>query len=686
MKILRKNKLIICLLLAVVVFSVCLISTIPTTAFAEEVEQPLPTKSPEEVSFWENPGKYISNSITGAIESVFLFLTIQMCGLIDLIIGLFAKLVGLDMVNIGDGEQNILTYFLQNEGIKKALMWITIIGFVLLFAFTAVQVVKGMQNSEDEKLHPKKTMENFFKAFINIMLVPVILIVLISTSNVVMQQINTSLQSSMFGDGETEISYGGQIALMMAKDNKGKLQLLDVPEWKNYGKDGFKDEHYFTTSGQPQASITEMGPNSIIKSDGIYPAFKYLNMDNWNADKGGCYGIPTSNLNIFVGFAGALALLAILILCSFTFVKRLFDVILLYLVSPLMIATQPLDEGKRFAYWRDMTISKVLSAYGITIVINLYFMIVPVITINPGVTFFGGVQNSVANGIVQLLFVIGGAFALNGANLLFSQLLGSGTMESQQGMGTAFALSNMLRMGAGIGMAGLGLAKKVGGGTLKHGLGVALGGGGYIGRSMLGTTTAQGIGAWAGKIKGSKTIDNSNVGAPSSAQSSPAMSGTNVGISSSGNNGINANSKNVLGGREANSLPGSKTLTATGTGQMSTTNDKGGSNNYLGNDSSPARSTANNDLTREQKRANKVESRARGERGSINENLNVARMIGRDAGGIMKGGIYGAKSTVKNNWSRMKNENAISKGMKTMDSKISDYASKSLSNKELWGK
>ena len=84
--------------------------------------------------------------------------------------------------------------------------------------------------------------------------------------------------------------------------------------------------------------------------------------------------------------------------------------------------------------------SKVLSAYGIILSMNIFFLVVPQIS---QITFFG---NAFKDGIVQLLFVIGGAFSITKANMIIAQLTGSnaGMQEMQQMMSNVHSGMHMV--------------------------------------------------------------------------------------------------------------------------------------------------------------------------------------------------------------------------------------------------
>ncbi len=470
-----------------------------------------------------------------AIKKLFLSVTIYMAGMIDLLINLFKKLVGLEDVNIGDSSTNILMYFLELEAVSNVVMYIIVIAFIMLFLFTTIQFIRAMKIS-DEKVNATKTVESFFLAAGNILLVPLLLVVLIFSANVIMGQINEVFESGLVysqSDYEenAEISYGGQMLLLLTETEYDKAKILDMTVdgvyWADVAEELYNGDlgtvNDFFPNGQINPDAT-FGENSIIFTHGeSFPSYYYMDSSNWTNDSGiwgnstdseGMYYIPTSRLQVFIAFAGCIAMLFSLIMCSFTFVKRIFDVLLLYIVSPLMISTMPLDDGTRFKQWRDILISKVLAAYAIVLTVNLYFMIVPTIIINPGVIF--SQTSTIANGIIQLIFVIGGAFALHGSNAMFGQLLGTGNMEQQQNIGTQMMMMNMVRVGAGVALGTGKFAVKHTAGTAAGSVsgfvkgggengsrlgGMIKGGAGYIGSSVGSSKFGKSVNSWARKTQ-----------------------------------------------------------------------------------------------------------------------------------------------------------------------------------------
>jgi len=131
------------------------------------------------------------------------------------------------------------------------------------------------------------------------------------------------------------------------------------------------------------------------------------------------------SLDFFVGILGGLVILVMFVMSAITFIQRIFDIVFLYIISPISIATIPTDDGVRFKQWKEMMIGKVLGAYGIILAMNLFFIIIPQVQ---QITFF---ENSFKNGIVQILFLIGGAFAVTKANIVVANLTGSSAGSSE---------------------------------------------------------------------------------------------------------------------------------------------------------------------------------------------------------------------------------------------------------------
>lgn len=298
-----------------------------------------------------------------------------LCSLIDFIKRIFFKLCGLDTVLIDGEEKDLVSSLIQSNTIHRVFLTIMLIGVILLTIFVIIALIRANYQGNERKTRGA-IISKAGQSFLIFLLIPFLLLAGMTLVNVIMGSINTSMQQYVT-DGQSLI--GGQ--MLITTGNNAFI-----------GSSGNREEieRKFITGELDYNNL------SVVK--------EYYDL---------------SEMNFVVGILGGLVMLVMFVISSITFIQRIFDIILLYIVSPVSVSTIPLDEGNRFRVWKDMLISKILGAYGIILVMNLFFLIMPQVS---RMTFF---NNRFENGIVYILFLIGGAFAITKANLVISQLCGS---------------------------------------------------------------------------------------------------------------------------------------------------------------------------------------------------------------------------------------------------------------------
>lgn len=323
----------------------------------------------------------------------------SICYLLDFIRDVFCKLAGIDTVAIKGENKDLLSHFLLSDGVKNAFWGVFLVGVILLFIFVIIAIIKSEIADPQHKKTKGQIIVKALQSFVTFLLVPFLLIAGISLVNAVMGAIHGSMTGAML-DGNSRSLIGGQILVTSGYDAYiGPSNRAEI-------------ERMFITS--------ELNYNSLSVVQQYY---------------------DLADMNFFVGIASGLVILIMFVISAILFVQRIFDIILLYIVSPASVATIPLDDGGRFRIWREMIISKVLGAYGIILSMNIFFLIVPQLS---QISFFG---NAFKDGIVQLLFILGGAFAITKANMVISQLTGSnaGAQEAQQMLGNISTGVHMMR-------------------------------------------------------------------------------------------------------------------------------------------------------------------------------------------------------------------------------------------------
>lgn len=309
------------------------------------------------------------------------------CYIIDFIREIFYTLAGIKPVTIDGKEEDLLSHFILSDTVRTTFFYIFLIATILLVIFVLIAIVRSEYANGENKKTKVVILGKACQSFAIFLMVPFILIAGITLTNVVMGAINTSMNPYALQAGGSA-SIGGQILI---------------------------------TSGQ-YAYIGDETIRADIERMFLTGELDYFNIDIVKQ----FYNIRS--LDFLIGIFGSIVIMVMFVMSAITFIQRIFDIVLLYIISPVSVSTIPVDDGARFKIWRDMTISKVLGAYGIILSMNLFFIIIPQIS---AITFF---EDAFKNGIVKILFLIGGAFAVTKANLVIAQLTGNqaGQNETQQ--------------------------------------------------------------------------------------------------------------------------------------------------------------------------------------------------------------------------------------------------------------
>jgi hypothetical protein len=172
------------------------------------------------------------------------------------------------------------------------------------------------------------------------------------------------------------------------------------------------------------------------------------------------------NYNYFMCIVSGSCVLVGLAMSCLLVVERIIHIFLLYIISPLMLAKTPIDDGKSMEQWRDLTMSKFLGILGVIICMYLFFLLIKPINnwFTPDVEV--SASHKLYLTIAKLIFLIGGVFSFTKAGHLFAHLIAQGSGQFE-GMSQAQTMGLMSMGGR--------LAGRLIGGA-KQGSRMALGG------------------------------------------------------------------------------------------------------------------------------------------------------------------------------------------------------------------
>lgn len=167
------------------------------------------------------------------------------------------------------------------------------------------------------------------------------------------------------------------------------------------------------------------GKSSFI---GNYPPSSFKTFDKNNVQQVWYY-YDLWSFNFVICIGGLVIAAKLLIYLCFGLMKRIFELVVLFLIAAPISSLMPLDDGAALKKWREKFTSKVIAAYGPIVGLNLFFVILPFIT---EIRFF---DIPFVDEIVNVFFVIVGLIMVKDLCGTISELIGGDdAMKAGEGM------------------------------------------------------------------------------------------------------------------------------------------------------------------------------------------------------------------------------------------------------------
>ncbi len=318
------------------------------------------------------------------------------------------KLCGIEPISVEGEDTDFLTYLINNERVGLAFRVAAIIGIILVSIFAVFAVIRAI--ASDKGGTPMQIFVKTFKTMLMFLFVPAVMLVLISVVNVFMMALyKATLGGSPDGIGRFLCGAFSQDAL---KGGTDPLFYLD-------------------------------------------PNFNYTDTGSlWNY-------IDLEDFDFFFSWISGICILISLANTLLMFVDRTISIILLYIAAPISISTNVIDDGARFKLWRDQVLVKFITAYGCIIALNVYVLIISIIT-SSSVRFF---DSDFLNNLFKIAFILGGSVSMQRSMALVGNLISAGAGSNE-------LRDNAIASASAKGIMG-GIAKGIGKGALAGARGTA---------------------------------------------------------------------------------------------------------------------------------------------------------------------------------------------------------------------
>ena len=439
------------------------------------------------------------------IYSVFLYTGFSaILKLIDYIETAFDIFIGLRDVSFTQGGDTItgslLEVLLQMDTINKIFWAFTLSGLGIAMILTIYATAKSAFDLDFENRRPvSKVLASMMKTFITFFTVPFFMYFIIQLATVVLEGVSYVLGSA------NKASLGRIVFTIASLDAAADIK-NDNDVITRYASP------YNISTAVTDPDLSTYIPLGTSEKD-IYRYPFYTGAKDYADISAVSKWFDLSNFDYLIGFIAAIFLLVVLAMCLLTFVQRIFEVILLYAVSPYFVSMIPIDEGERFGRWRDMFISKVLTGFGSVMGMRLYLMVCPMIMGNQ--IQFGSYVSVDMDYIMKLFFLIGGAWAIYKSGPMITSLFSYSAGQREA------AVSDMV--GGYFYGHTVGKAMSAGKQYLKGAVGKGAGGKGNTGKSA--SAVGKTAGTETAKFNGSKPL-SSATGSKSSLKTNTWVSGT----------------------------------------------------------------------------------------------------------------------------------------------------------------
>lgn len=479
-------------------------------------------------------------------------------------------------------EEFINGIFTNKYPILSNIFWsFVILGVVMLFITTLVALIRNEYTPEKDGSNSKsKVVGRSLKAFLSFAIVPVVVIFGVYLCNVLLRALDAITSGSSTdalgmpttnlaqysrsedSGGDSYIAYslfGVKIAtnttpfsgVAFKASAYRANRARNVPEFMELLNAGSITNWNGTFSGTDAETVATYIDNAFANN----VRFKNASTLDYSSDYQGTLNISALDIvsGVDVGLAGTVAfqtldryrvgvvwyyydlwqfdflvawaivisMLTVFINIIFGLMRRFFEVIGLFLVSPPVVALMPLDDGAAFGKWKGKFISKMLGAYGAVVGMNLMFVILPYIY---NIKFF---NIGIVDTIIQSIFIIVGLVTVKSFIALMSEVAG-GDDVNKAGSEIAKEVGSTVQKAGAATLKVAGMALKVGGVTSIAGVGLSAGAAGLsTGLAALRARRQGGAGGGAGTPPAGGTP-----GAPGGGGGAPAPAGSAGGTAS----------------------------------------------------------------------------------------------------------------------------------------------------------
>ena len=407
------------------------------------------------------------DGILGIIGTIIYPLFGVIYSVIDLVERIFRAFAGTETVYVSgdqvtsgntgaDTDTGIVYYLLRSDLVRNMFLAMLYLAIILLVVFTIMAVLKNMYQPQPKKW--QDIIASAIKGLGLFIIVPACSLLAVWVGNILLVAIDgatsgSSTSATMSGRLFIAASYTSNY---IRSDAKG----IDLQKHNQVAalcdRCGIEIRAFQPTDG---GLDTDYEYYASLVDDCFASEAMSAARCNW-VDVNAHYAII--HINFLTLAAGGIFMLFVLGSISFGMVKRLFMLVILFIISPVVCSMYPIDEGNAYKSWFGEFKKNLLSAYGAVAGMNLFLTIMPIVDqIQLGAS--GGNGDWV--GLLQLILVIAGLFVVKDVISFISGLAGG---DNSYSGGNSLFVSVRGKAKSGLGKFSSGAKKLRHGGSMAY--------------------------------------------------------------------------------------------------------------------------------------------------------------------------------------------------------------------------
>ena len=407
------------------------------------------------------------DSILGIIGTIIYPLFGVIYSVIDLVERIFRAFAGTETVYVSgdqvtsgntgaDTDTGIVYYLLRSDLVRNMFLAMLYLAIILLVVFTIMAVLKNMYQPQPKKW--QDIIASAIKGLGLFIIVPACSLLAVWVGNILLVAIDGATSGS-----NSSATMSGRLFIAASYTSnyiRSDAEGIDLQKHNQVAalcdRCGIEIRAFQPTDG---GLDTDYEYYASLVDDCFASEAMSAARCNWG-DVNAHYAII--HINFLTLAAGGIFMLFVLGSISFGMVKRLFMLVILFIISPVVCSMYPIDEGNAYKTWFGEFKKNLLSAYGAVAGMNLFLTIMPIVDqIQLGT--YGGNGDWV--GLLQLILVIAGLFVVKDVISFISGLAGG---DNSYSGGNSLFVSVRGKAKSGLGTIGSGAKKLRHGGSMAY--------------------------------------------------------------------------------------------------------------------------------------------------------------------------------------------------------------------------